>query len=199
MTLLFENQIGPLRAGRGDQDHGRQILLAGARDHRDGAAFAMPGDVDPLLVDVLALLQPGVDRERVTRIVLDCGALIASAALADAAFVVADDEITLLGERAGKLGEDRYAGHRFIPIDRPRAGDQDHGGMPDALGRRTSRCGDRRREIEAQARDHHVGVGRVPQLLLRAGCRSSGQEREQCGGTIADKGHDWRITLNAEV
>ena len=43
----------------------------------------------------------------------------AAAALSDAALVVAEDEIALLGERAGELAEDRDAGDRAVAIDLP--------------------------------------------------------------------------------
>ena len=89
------------------------LLLASRGEHRDGTAFAVAGDGDVPRIDVVALRQPLDHGRQVVGVVLQGDAFAASAALADAALVVAQHDEALLCQRTGKLRKDRNAGDRL--------------------------------------------------------------------------------------
>ena len=95
------------------------LLLPRRRQHRDVAALAVADHRDLPRIDVVATFQPFDDADEVVGELPLRRRLGAAAALSDAALVVAEDEIALLGERAGELAEDRDTGDGAVAIDRP--------------------------------------------------------------------------------
>jgi hypothetical protein len=88
---------------------------------------------DPFGIDVLAIRQQLDRRADVVGVVGERRRFGASAALADAALVVADDDVAGGGERIGDLAEDRNAGDETVAIGRPAAPDSTTGGSRGAL------------------------------------------------------------------
>ena len=95
MLLLCEHQLAPGRAQRIDERDGRDLVAcASCRQQRDGAAFSMSDERNAFRVDVVAFAEPLNDLHCIVGVILERRGLGAAAALADAAFVVADHEVS---------------------------------------------------------------------------------------------------------
>ena len=178
VRLLFENQLGAGRAGAGHQHERADLLVTLRGQHRDRRAFAVTRHRDAILVDVLPLVgQISDDRAEIFRVIGQRRRLHAPAALADAALVVAHDEIPRVGQRIRELREDRNARDGFIAIDeaRSRAPARSPAASPAcpfpcpsrppaAAARRRLRHG--RGQIESVGEHAHVFVVRAERRLL---------------------------------
>ena len=156
--LLREHDVGAGHARRGDQADRRDLLVLRRRHQRDQAALAVADHGDPLRIHVLAIRQQLDRRAHILGVVGERRRFGAAAALADAALVVADDDVAGVGEGAGNLAEDRNAEREAVAIGRAAAADQDDGGQPRGAGGRGLRH--RAGEREAVARDVHLLIVR---------------------------------------
>ena len=136
VTLLLEHEIGSRGARRRHRDDAVDLLLARRCDQRHRAAFAVAADDDFPLVDVLALREPLHRRHHIVRVVGERRGFGPSAALADSALVVAEDNEAVVGERLGQLREDGNADNRFVTVRRARSSNQDDRGRAKAVGNR---------------------------------------------------------------
>src|SRR4029453_8112778 len=115
VLLLLEHERRPVGGRRRNGHDGRNVVTFARSDlQRDQSALAVADERDPLLVHVFALLQPFDDRPRILGVVGERDALRSTAALADTALVVADDEESRGDEIAGQLPEDRESGGGFV-------------------------------------------------------------------------------------
>ena len=144
----------------------------------------MADDGDALRIHVLAIRQQLDRRAHIVGVVGERRRLGASAALADAAFVVADDDVAGVGEGAGDLAEDRNAEGEAVAIGRAAAADQDDGRQ--TRGACLRRFRQRSREREAVARDVDLSsFGReIATLRDETAAMSSRTTSSDCAGTL---------------
>ncbi len=143
---LRQVQFGAGHSGRRDQHESRYPILPVGRQQADRSALAVTDDGQPSAIDVLSIADEPDGRAQVFGEVCERGRLGAAATLADAPLVVAQHEVTRVGQRTGELAEDRNADDGLIAIGQARPADEHDGRQRFASG--TGRLRDRSRQRE---------------------------------------------------
>ena len=87
----------------------------------------MGGHDEPVAVDVVAPFEVPDYRQYIVCVGVERGRLRPSAALADAALVVAQHKVAGFGQRPGQLGEDRHSGQVLVAVHQADSRHQQHG------------------------------------------------------------------------
>jgi len=143
---LRQVQFGAGHSGRRDQHESRYPVFPVGRQQAYRSALAVTDDGHSPAIDILSIAGESDDGAQVLGEVCERGRLGAAATLADAPLVVAQHEVSRVGQGTGELAEDRNAGDGLIAIGQARSADEHEGRQRFASG--TGRLRDRSSERE---------------------------------------------------
>ena len=140
------------------------------------------------MIDVLALPQPSHRGHRIVGIIREGRVFGASAALSDATLVVAEHDVSAVGELARELGEDGNACDDLVAVGRSGSTDEDDGWVAQAPCNGW-RHRDRAHQVEAVRGYRDRRVGRVVHRL---------RPHRDAGRIVPNdlQSHQWHVDAN---